>query len=128
VRPKPPPPTPPPSTPPPAAAAPFTRVLDISWSRRPGGVRVEVKTNGSISPKRYSSFRLDNPPRELVKLFGVTQRYEASEIRVTGAPVEKIRVGYHANKELHLVLDMRDRTSRLARIQTEGSLLVLLID
>lgn len=119
-----------PKPPPPAAPAPFRRVLDISWSRRPGGVRVEVTTDGSIAEGRVKSFRLEGEsPREVVDLFGVSQGYGKDEIRLTGAPVERIRIGYHADKkELRLVLDMRDRTSRLSRIQTEGPLIVLLID
>lgn len=120
-------PSPPPPAPPPAAA--FTRVLDVSWTRRPGGIKVDVKTDGAIPIDRYDSFRLDGEnPREVVRLRGVTQRYETREIPVSGAPVQRIRIGYHDNRELHIVLDMADRTSRISRMRAQGTTLEVFVE
>lgn len=127
--PPPPPPAPPPPAPPPAALPEFTRVVDVSWTRRPGGVKVDIKTDGAIPPGRYDTFRLDGEnPREVVRLKGVVARYETSEILVTGSPIRRIRIGYHANRELHVVLDMLDRTTRIQRLRVQGSTLEVFVE
>ena len=126
--PAPPPPAPPPPPPPPSAAA-FTRVVDVSWTRLPGGIKVSVETDGAIPPERYDTFRLDGEnPREVVRLRGVVGRYATGEIQVTGAPVRRIRIGYHANRELHIVLDMLDRSTRIQRLRVEGTTLEVVVE
>lgn len=126
-----PPPPPPPSPPPAETALPaFTRVVDISWTRRPGGIKVEIDTDGRIPEGRYSHFRLDGEnPREVVRLTGVVSQFSPSEISVEGSPVSRIRVGYHPQpRELHVVLDMLDRSTRISRIRSRGSKLEVFLE
>lgn len=125
-------PPPPASPPPPKAqpqARPFNRVTDISWERLPGSVVVTIETDGAISENRYNHFRLGGEnPREVVRLKGVATRFGRGEILVEGSPISRIRIGYHANKELHVVLDLRDRGSRVTGIRNRGNALEVKVE
>lgn len=119
VPPPPPPPVPPQKT---AALRPFTQVLGITSTRLPGGVKIVIETNGSIADSRFSHFRLKGEnPREVVKLKGVIKQFSLTPMAISGSPVNQVRVGYHPGpKELHIVLDMRDRSTHISQIRVRG--------
>ena len=104
-------------------------MTNISWTRRPGGVKVEIEADGAIRQGRFSYFRISGEnPREVIKLKGVVQKYPQSVIPLTGSPVSRIRVGYHANKELHLVLDMLDSSTTISSVRTRGNTLEIFLE
>ncbi len=114
--------------PPPAdtpAATPFTRVTDISWGPLTGGQRVVIAADGAVPQGRYKYSRLDSPPRELIKLYGVRQPFAKTALTVGGPAVQRIRLGYHPGNELHIVLDLADPQARIREVRSVGSRLVV---
>ena len=121
--------TAPPPPPPPKRQPPFRLVEDITWDRLPGGLRITVQADGFIPADRFENFRLEgDTPREVIKLLGVRKRFSKKQIDISGAAVQRIRIGWHGGSEVHLVLDMRDQSSKVRRVKPDGSQLIILID
>lgn len=131
-----PPPEPAPAPPPPAAPASdedgraFTRVLNLIWEPRGDEVLVTVFLDGPIEEWEYTVTRLNDPPRALVVIRGVTRPFPRAEIPVGTELVERLRVGFHPERprsELHVVVDLADPGADLVRSEAEGQELRLFV-
>jgi hypothetical protein len=112
-----------------AGAAPFRAVERVTWERQAGATLVTVVTDGRIAPERFSQLRLEGrPPREVVKLHGVTRPLPQAHLAVASAEVLQIRAGFHPSPgggELHLVFDLASPAARLAPAEIAGDQLRL---
>ncbi len=120
-----------PAAPPPppaesASRAEFSRVVDLTWSEAPGGMKVIITGDGPIPTGRYKYFHLGGAdPREVIKLLGVSQGYPKSQMTVGGSAVRRIRVGFHGGNELHVVLDLSGPTWQITGVESVGNVLEL---
>lgn len=129
-------PAPPPPAPaeepatPPEPSTPFTRVLNVTWEERGEETLVTVHLDGTIEEWGYSTVRLSDPPRELVRIDGVQRPFPRPTIPVGTALVERVRLGYHPEgrtRQMHVVLDLADPGARIDRSEAVGSELRLWI-
>jgi hypothetical protein len=85
---------------------------------------VTISADGAIPQGRYRYFRIGgSDPREVIKLFGVRQRFARSALEVGGPGVRRIRVGYHPGNELHIVFDLTGPGAKIREIRGAGSAL-----
>lgn len=129
--PRPPSPTPAPE-PEPETAAPgaFSRVLNIVWEDRGDEVLVTVHLDGTLEEWDYSTVRIQAPPRELVRIEGITHPFPRTSIPVGTDILQQIRVGYHPEarrSQLHVVLDLATSEAELDRTEAEGTELRLYV-
>jgi Tfp pilus assembly protein PilZ len=123
----PPPPRREPSPPPPerTAPAPFERLLEISWSEVPRGLKVVLETDGAVPEGRYRHFRLGgDEPREVIRLIRVRRGFDRRNLSVGGPAVDRIRTGYHRRggvEELHVVLDLTGAAYQLTELRAVGT-------
>ncbi len=122
--------TPPPSpateTPPPRRerGTPANRIDHIVWTSTRQGTLITVRANGDLGAARYQLNRLNQPPRELLKITGIVAPYRDKTIEVGSAEVRRIRVGHHlrpgAGSELHIVLDLASAQIAAAEVRDLG--------
>ncbi|MEM9555744.1 MAG: PilZ domain-containing protein [Acidobacteriota bacterium] len=125
------------SPPPPRVAAParsFERVTAIR-SRTTGAAQVIViETDGAVPGARFDHFRLDggSGPREVVRLYGLSRRFERNTVAVDGPAVRQIRTGWHEARrrgnELHIVLDLVGPAWRVTRLEPVGDRLEVTVE
>lgn len=129
-------PAPPPPSPaeepasPPEPSTPFSRVLNVTWEERGAETLVTVHLDGTIEEWGYSTVRLGDPPRELVRIDGVDRPFPRPMIPVGTALVERVRLGFHPEgrtRQMHVVLDLADPGARIDRSEAAGSELRLWI-
>lgn len=112
--------------------APFRRVRDISVRRVGDVTRVVIETDGAVAADRYSHSRVTTaPPRELIRLRGLTTRFTRETIAVGGPRVSRIRTGWHrkaSGNELHVVLDLASPSARVTDLAADGSRLVVTVE
>ncbi len=103
----------------------FTRILDISWTALPQGLKVVIVADGQIPPARFKHSRLDDgSPREVVRFFNVREKFDRKILEVGGPEVSRIRTGFHRNprgSELHVVIDLMEARYRVTDISNRGS-------
>lgn len=108
-------------TPPPAPTGPALTALErITFEQAGGGTDVILWGNGAIRPEVYDQSRIGDPPRELVRLIGISRPYPATKVAVGSGEVRQIRVGYHqksGGNELHIVIDLADPAVRVTAIE-----------
>ncbi len=112
------------------ASTPFSRVLNVVWEERGEETLVTVHLDGAIEEWNYSTVRLGDPARELVRIEGVARPFPRPTIPVGTALVERVRLGYHPEgrtRQMHVVVDLADPTARLDRTEAAGSELRLWI-
>ncbi len=115
---------------PPAAvagsAAEVTRVVDISWSQVPGGLKITLTGDGPIPTGRYKYFHLSGAePREVVKLTGLSAGYPKTQMTIGGPAVQRIRTGFHRGNELHVVMDLAGPRWQVTTVESVGNALEL---
>ena len=138
AQPSPPPPTPrtaPPPTPrtaPPASSPrqnntegkPFKALADVRWQAQGTGLLLTLKTDGRVDRGRVDHFRLEGEsPREVIRLLGMGRKVTRPTLSVGIGGVRQIRFGWHrkrAGDEVHLVLDMADKQSRVLGVRSQG--------
>lgn len=100
---------------------PFTRIEKILWENIQGGFVLSIITNGRIDDARYSYVSIpDSPPREVIKVTGVGEKFKPSTINVQSEFVRQIRVGHHLAHpgfDIHLVVDLIDGKFRISRTE-----------
>lgn len=108
-------------TPPLAPTGPALTALErITFEQAGGGTDVILWGNGAIRPEVYDQSRIGDPPRELVRLSGISRPYPATKVAVGSGEVRQIRVGYHqksGGNELHIVIDLADPAVRVTAIE-----------
>ena len=99
---------PPVRRPAPAAATPPANATALrSITASSTGDRTVIEIVGNAPFQRHHVMQLDSPPRLVVRLIGVRQNYDASEIRMPR--LRGVRTGVHgrgATRNLHVVLDL----------------------
>lgn len=99
-------------TPAPAPSGPAVTVVQrITFEQAGGGTDVILWGNGAIRPEVYEQSRIGDPPRELIRLVGISRPYPSTKVAVGTGEVRQIRTGYHeksAGNELHIVIDLAD--------------------
>ncbi len=112
-------------TPPPAPAGPSLTVLErITFEQAGGGTDIILWGNGAIRPEVYDQSRIGNPPRELVRLVGISRPCPSTKVAVGTGEVRQIRVGYHeksGGNELHIVIDLADPAVRITGIEARDN-------
>lgn len=104
-----------------APAGPALSVLErITFEQTGGGTDVVLWGNGAIRPEVYDRSRIGDPPRELVRLVGISRPYPTNRVAVGTGEVRQIRAGYHeksGGNELHIVIDLADPAVRVTGIE-----------
>jgi hypothetical protein len=94
-----------------------------------GGTVVTLLGDGTFGPVSTVHLRLDrDPPREVLKISGIVDPPEVSELEVATAEVARLRFGYHLRRqynELQVVADLTSPEVRLVQITVERRRLVL---
>jgi hypothetical protein len=118
-----------PDTPSVEALAPVTRIDQIRWRREAQGLLVVIEANGTFTPSDYSHLRIEEgAPREVIRIYGVLEPYQATVLQVNAPELRRIRSGHHTGPnggELHVVLDLAGRQFRLTEIEEAGEQLLL---
>ncbi|HYN20039.1 MAG TPA: PilZ domain-containing protein, partial [Thermoanaerobaculia bacterium] len=109
----------------PAVAAPpsgpaLTAVEKITWEPASGGTDLILWGNGAIRPEVYDQSHIGDPPRELIRLTGISRPFPSPRLPVGTAEVKQVRIGYHTKaggNELHIVIDLADPAVKVTRIE-----------
>jgi type IV pilus assembly protein PilQ len=111
---------------PPAAVAPANaqvgQIKDITISKTPYNTVIEAIVDGKI--ENYNSFKLNDPFRIVVDIWGVKQSGAAPEIRVGTPQVQAVKVSQQENK-LRLLVETPNGRPMPFLVTTEGGKLVL---
>ena len=103
----------------------FKSLSDVTWRAEGQGLLLTITVDGAASSSRVDHFRLEgDSPREVVRLLGVDKRASLSTLQVGVGGVRQIRFGWHKKRrgnEIHLVLDMANRQSRVLSVRAEGN-------
>jgi uncharacterized protein (TIGR02266 family) len=89
-------------------AASATAIVDISASRVGQSTVVAIRANGPLAERQVSVFPMDSPPRVLVRIRGILEKYSEHEIPISMPQLRSIRVGLHPEFDppaLYVVLD-----------------------
>jgi uncharacterized protein (TIGR02266 family) len=104
-----------------ALAGPSVTALErITFEPAAGGTDVILWGNGAIRPEVYDQSHMGSPPRELIRLTGITRPFPAAKVAVGTGEVKQVRVGYHekaGGNELHVVIDLADPGVQVTRIE-----------
>ncbi|HEX2252774.1 MAG TPA: hypothetical protein VHQ65_05870, partial [Thermoanaerobaculia bacterium] len=115
----------------PPAHAP-TRLENLTWSAGGGRTDLLLWTDGAVGPGSYSHFLLGGErPRLVVRLRGIEQPYARGQVAVGTAQVERIRTGFHSDRqpsELHVVFDLPGPRVELASIEGIGGRLRIVLE
>lgn len=107
----------------PASLAAATRVLSARFEPTAGGGVVILQGDGGIVSRRVRSLRLENPPRQLVRISGIVAQPVPETVPVGGALVARIRMGHHPElspPELYVVLDLAAASVRVGTPESTG--------
>ena len=108
-----------------AAAAAASVVESINWTNQADGLVVAIEADGRFTPGFYEQVRIDGErPREVLKLFGITESYPQSAIAIGSGGLERIRIGHHSGNgggELHLVFDLAGPAVEIREIRERGA-------
>jgi type IV pilus assembly protein PilQ len=100
-------PAPTPAAPPPAPAAEAkaSKILDIQPSAKGEITEIVFVGNGPIGD--YNAFKLSNPARLVIDVWGVGNLYPSNQVEVNSQQVAKLRIGQHPDK-IRFVIDSAD--------------------
>jgi uncharacterized protein (TIGR02266 family) len=117
-----------PAATPAAAPAPIGPALTIlekaTFEQAFGGTDIVLQGNGAIRPEAYEESHMSDPPRELIRLFGISRPYPATKVAVGTGEVKQMRMGFHekaGGNELHVVLDLAGPGVKVTRIQAKDN-------
>jgi hypothetical protein len=107
-----------------AAAATFTEIQKITWQQNPDGTEVILWADGPIRRQDWTTYLIDgDPPRELIKIFGVRRPFASPRLVVGTRQLLQVRTGSHVGpkgNELHVVLDLSGFGVEVTGIEAEG--------
>ncbi len=116
------------SAPPPAPSGPLTRIEEIRWRARAGVTLLELVADGAFAADAYTMERLEDPPRLLLKISGVTAPLGSPTVAVGSEEVVGVRTGLHGSppaSALHVVVDLADPTAQVTEARAAGTVLQL---
>jgi uncharacterized protein (TIGR02266 family) len=93
----------------PRPSGPASRVDSVSVETAAGATEVVIRGNGLFRGGIVDASRLESPPRVLVRIRRITERYETHRIEVGSAEVDAVRIGHHPELNppmLYVVLDL----------------------
>jgi hypothetical protein len=91
-----------------------------------GETVVTLVADGIVRSSNYARFRIDSgSPRELVKMRGVRRPFHSASIAVGSPELVKIRTGFHAPEELHIVFDLASPDIEVLAIEESAASLRL---
>lgn len=89
----------------PAAEAKASKILDIQPSAKGDTTEIVFVGNGPIGD--YNAFKLSNPARLVIDVWGVGNLYPSNQVEVNTQQVSKLRIGQHPDK-IRFVIDSAD--------------------
>jgi hypothetical protein len=108
----------------PAGAQALTEIRKITWKQDLGETVVTLEADGALRRQDWAHYRIDgDPPRELVKLFGVTHPFPSPRLVAGTRQLLQVRTGSHDGphgNELHVVLDLTGLGVEVTGIEAEG--------
>lgn len=107
----------------PIPPGPASRVLAVSW-HRDGNLALVIRANGSLTPSRVRTLRLESPPREVVNIAGIMAAFDQETVKGDGTLVTRVRLGHHPETsppELRLVLDLAAPSTQVTAVDVSGA-------
>jgi uncharacterized protein (TIGR02266 family) len=104
---------------------PASTIDSIVWRQEVGSTSVVIRGNGVIDEESVSLFPMRDPPRILVRIRKIQDKYQQFEIPVATAEIDRIRIGHHPEltpPALYVVLDLADPLVGVADIAVEGDI------
>jgi molecular chaperone DnaK len=99
-------------------------IRKITWKQDPDGTEVILWADGAIRRQDWAPYRIDgDPPRELVKLYGIRHPFPSSRLVAGTRQLLQVRTGYHdgpKGNELHVVLDLTGPGVEVTGIEAQG--------
>jgi hypothetical protein len=111
-----------------APAGPLTRIVDVTWDQGPSGTTISLTGDGTFADGSFGVLPLDDPPRILVRVNGITDGYPRHELAVGSSEVATIRIGHHPENrppQLFVVLDLTDDLSAVTDTRVDGRTLMI---
>lgn len=108
----------------PVAAAPARRVVDIAWNSADGVTTLLVRGDGPFDERWVDVDRLSSPPRVLVRLYAIEERYSRYTLEVGTPEVLRVRTGHHPEQTppaLFVVLDLADESIVVRGTEVSGA-------
>jgi len=100
------------------------RVESIDWTDQNGSTVVNIATAGLLSRDSFDHVRVSQgSPREVIKVFGVTESFPPRVYEVGSGQVIRLRTGSHSGGEVHIVADLADDSVRMSGIDVVGKTL-----
>jgi uncharacterized protein (TIGR02266 family) len=114
--------TPAPVLPPATPAGPALTALEkVTFEQAFGGTDIILQGNGAIRPESYEDSRMGDPPRELIRLFGIARGYPVPKVDVGTDEVKQVRLGLHENHELYVVIDLAGPGVKVTRVEAKDN-------
>lgn len=108
----------------------LSRIEEVRWVTTGEGTLLELVADGAFPSDSYGIDRLEDPPRLLLKINGVTAPLATPTMAVGSEEVVGVRTALHGtppSSALHVVVDLADPTAQLTASEDNGSLLTLRI-
>jgi len=107
---------------------PMSQIQDIRWRGVAGGTLLTIEADGAISADRFKRQRLAQaPPRELIRFLRVNDAFASRQLTVGSTELRSVRTGFHAGRELHVVLDLADPAVEVVSADAVGAELRILL-
>ncbi len=114
----------------PTPAGPLTRIEEIRWETTGDGTLLQLLADGTFARGSYRIERLEDPPRLLLRISGVTAPLATPTLAVGSEEVVGVRTALHGtapSTSLHVVVDLADPTAQAADAEVVGATLQLRI-
>lgn len=112
-----------------APSGPLSRIETVRWNATGGATVLELVADGTFPADigaGGSIERLEDPPRLLLKIAGVTEPLASPTLAVGSEEVVGVRTALHGSppdSALHVVVDLADPTAQLSGASAEGGVL-----
>lgn len=110
-----------------AETMPASAVSAITWRRANDTTRIRIEPAGRLGKDRVRLVLLNDPPRALIRLFGVTEAFEPTEMTVDTPQVSTVRVWLHDEldpPQLYVVVDLVSSEARATLGHERGTIVV----
>jgi hypothetical protein len=89
---------------------------------------ITLEADGRLLPDAVRTFRMEGPPRRVLRIRGITSAYSSYRVASSSPLVTAVRVGLHQEvspPELAVVLDLASGSVRLVDLQVEPERIVI---